>query len=104
MGVEDVAGIRLAARRAAEQERQLAVRDGLLRQVVVDAEGRPALLVHEVFGHRAAGVGGEVLQRGRVAGAGGDDDRVVHRAVAAKHVDEARPWSIPSGRPRRRRR
>ena len=37
VGVEDVAGIRLAAGRAAEQERQLAVGDGLLRQVVVDA-------------------------------------------------------------------
>ena len=51
-------------------------------------ERRLALLVHEVLGHRAAGVGGDVLERGRVAGAGGDDDRVVHRAVAAEDVDE----------------
>ena len=36
--VEDVAGVRLAARRAAQQQRQLAVRLGLLRQVVVDDE------------------------------------------------------------------
>ncbi len=88
VGVEDVARVRLAARRAAEQERQLAVGDGLLREVVVDAERRLALLVHEVLGHRAAGVGGEVLERGRVAGAGDDDDRVVHRAVLAEDLDQ----------------
>ena len=48
-----------------------------------------ALLVHEVLGHRAAGVGGDVLERGRIAGAGGDHDRVVHRAVATEDVDQA---------------
>jgi len=88
VGVEDVAGVGLATGRAAEQERQLAVGDGLLREVVVDAEGRLALAVHEVLGHRRAGVGGQVLERGRVAGAGGDDDRVVHRPVLAEDLDE----------------
>ena len=36
--VEDVARERLAARRAAQQQRHLAVRVGVLREVVVDAE------------------------------------------------------------------
>ena len=49
---------------------------------------RLALLVHEELGHRAAGVRGDVLDRGRVAGAGGDHDRVVHGAVAAEDVDD----------------
>ena len=88
MGVEDVARISLAARRAAEQERQLSVGHGLLREVVVDAEGGHPLAVHEVLGHRRAGVGGEVLERGGVAGAGGDDDRVVHRAILAEDLDQ----------------
>jgi hypothetical protein len=34
--VEDVARVRLAARRAAQEERELAVRDGLLGEIVVD--------------------------------------------------------------------
>ena len=89
MGVEDVAGIGLAARRAAEQQRQLAIGHGLLGQVVVDAEGGHPLLVHEVLGHRRPGVGGKVLERGRVAGSRGDDDRVIHRPLLAQVLDQA---------------
>ena len=55
--VEDVARVRLAARRPAQQQRQLAVRLGLLRQVVVDDE-RGLAVVHPVLAHGAAGVGG----------------------------------------------
>src|SRR5690606_12161696 len=36
--VEDVARIRLAARRTAQEQRELAVRDGLLAEVIEDAE------------------------------------------------------------------
>ena len=80
MGIEDVAGERLAAGGPTHEERQLAVGGGLLGQVVVDAQRLLAELVHEVFGHRAAGVGGDVLERGGVGGGGVDDDGVVHRA------------------------
>ena len=38
--IEDVAGIRLAARRTAQQQRDLAIRLRVLRQVVVDAPAR----------------------------------------------------------------
>ena len=38
--VEDVAGVRLAARRAAQQQRDLAVRLRVLREIVVDAPAR----------------------------------------------------------------
>ena len=78
--VEDVARVGLAARRAAEQQRHLAVGLGLLREVVVDDEAVLAVL-HPVLAHGAAGVGGEVLERRRVGRAGHDDDRVVHGAV-----------------------
>ena len=61
--VEHVARIRLASRRTAQHERELAVRRGLLGQVVVDAERRLPLVVHEVLGHGAAGVRRDVLQR-----------------------------------------
>jgi hypothetical protein len=84
--VEHVAGVGLAARRAAQQQRDLAVGLGLLRQVVVDDEGVLAV-VHPVLAHGAAGVGGEVLER-RGSDAGADhDDRVLHGAVLGEGVD-----------------
>ena len=86
--VEDVTGVRLAAGRPAEQQGHLAVGPGVLGQVVVDAQRvldePPADLdagLHDLLAHRHAAVGGEVLEGGRVLGAGDDDDRVLHRAV-----------------------
>ena len=46
-------------------------------------------LEHEVLGHRRAGVGGDVLQRGGAGGAGDDHGRVVHRAVSSSDLDHA---------------
>src|SRR5947208_16994600 len=48
--------IRLAARRPAQHQRQLAVGSRLLGEVVVNAQRRLFLLVHEVLGHGTAGV------------------------------------------------
>jgi hypothetical protein len=76
--VEDVAGERLAARRPPQQERDLAVGGRVLREVVVDAE-RVLAVVAEELAHRAAGVGGDIQERRRLRGRGGDHDRVVHR-------------------------
>ncbi len=80
MQVENVARVRLTSGRPAEQQRELAVRLGLFRQVVVDHEGVLAVL-HPVLPDRATGVGGEVLERagrrrGRV-----DHHRVLHGVV-----------------------
>ncbi len=76
MQVEDVARIRLPARRTPQQERDLAVGRGVLRKVVVDAEGVLAV-VAEVFAHRAARVGGEVEEGRGLRSAGRHDDRVL---------------------------
>ena len=65
MQVEDVARVGLAAGRAAQQQRDLPVGPGVLGQVVVDDQHVLAAR-HELLGHRAAGVGGEVLERGGV--------------------------------------
>ena len=78
--VEDVAGVRLTARRAAQQQRELAVRLGLLREVVVHDE-RGVAVVHPVLADRAAGVRSEVLEHRFVGGGRVHDDRVLHRAV-----------------------
>ncbi len=88
MAVEDVAGECLASRGPPQEERKLAIGHGLLRQVVVDHQ-RMAALVHEVLGHRAAGVGSDVLQRRRIARPGHDDRRVVQGSLAAQYVDQA---------------
>ena len=87
--VEDVAGVGLAAGRAAQQQRHLAVRLGLLRQVVVHDQ-RVLAVLHPVLAHRAAGVRGEVLERRGVGRGRRDDDRVVQRAVLGEDVDRVR--------------
>ena len=89
MCVEDVAGVRFATGRPPQEERDLAVRHGMLRQVVVDDE-RVVAAVGEVLGHRAAGVRRQILHRRRRVGVGDDDDRVRQGIVAREGVDDAR--------------
>jgi hypothetical protein len=87
--VEDVAGVGLAARRAAQQQRHGAVGLGLLGQVVEDDEHVLAL-VHPVLADGRAGVGREVLEAGRVRGGRSDDGGVVHRAVLLERTLDRR--------------
>ena len=75
--VEHVAGIRLASRRTADQQRQGAVGHGVLAQVVVDDQHVLALLT-EILGHGAAGIGRDVLQRRAFRSGGGHDDGIGH--------------------------
>ena len=89
MQIEHVARIGFAARRAAQQQRHLAVRDGLLGEIVVDDDGVHAV-VAEVFAHGAARERREELHRRRIGGGRGDDDRIVERAVLLQHLDELR--------------
>ena len=87
--VEDVAGVCLAARRPAQQQRHLAVRLGLLRQVVVDDE-RVLAVLHPVLPHRATGVRREVLEHRFVVGRRAHHDRVLQRAVLAQRLHDLR--------------
>ena len=77
MQIEDVAGIGFTAGGTTEHERQLAIRRGLLGEVVVHAQRGLAFVVHEVLGHRATRVGGDVEHRRRIGRRGGDDDGVL---------------------------
>ena len=98
MEVEDVTGIGLAARRTAQQQRHLAIRPGMLGQVVVDAQGvlHEALagdldaVLHDLLAHRDTAVRGEILERGGLIRTGHDDDRVVHGAVLLEDRDGVR--------------
>ena len=102
MQVEDVTRVGLAARRAAQQQRDGPVRLGLLGQVVEDDQDVLAV-VHPVLADRAAGVGGDVLVAGRVGGGRGHDRGVLHRPGLFERLLDRRRSSSPSGRSRRRR-
>ena len=79
MQIKNVAGIRFASGRAAQQQRNLPVRDRVLREVVVDDQ-RVHPLVAEILAHCAAGVGRDILHRGGVGGGCGYDNRVFQSA------------------------
>ena len=89
MQVEDVAGIGLTPRRAAQQQRHLAVSHRLFRQIVVDDQCVHAVVAKK-FAHRAPGIGGDVLQRRRLGRSRGHDDRVFERAVILQGLDDLR--------------
>src|SRR5690606_36152027 len=89
MQVEDVARIGFAARRAAQQQRHLAVGDGLLGEVVI-SDQRMHSVVTEILTHRAAGKRRKELHRCRVGRGGGDDDGVFERAALLQHLHELR--------------
>ena len=76
-------GKRLAARRAAQQQRELAIGARVLREIVVDDQ-HVAAGFHEVLGDAGRGVRRDVRQARRVVALGHDDDRVVHRALLAQ--------------------
>ena len=57
----------------------------MLGQVVVDDQ-RVLAVIEEVLTHGAAGVGGHELDRRRLVGRGGHDDRVVERVVLAERL------------------
>ena len=54
MQIENIARKRLAARRTPQQQAQFAVRDGMLAQVVIDAQRVHSFFIHEIFGNRRA--------------------------------------------------
>src|SRR3954469_12147316 len=87
MQIEHVARIGFAARRTAQQQRHLAVGDGLLGQIVIDDDGVHAV-VAEVLAHGAAGERRDVLHRRRIGRGGGDDDRIFQRALLFQHLHE----------------
>ena len=83
MEVEDVTRESLAAGRSAQQQRELPVRVRVLREVVVH-DDRVLPVVEEVLAHRAAGERSHPLDRRRLLRGGGDDRRVLHRALVAE--------------------
>ena len=87
--IEHVAGVGFASGRTAQQQRNFAIRRGVLGKIVVHAQG-VALGVAEIFADGAAGIGGQVLH-GRGIGSGRrDHDRVLHGAVIFQRLHHLR--------------
>ena len=78
--VEDVAGERLAARRAAQQQRDGAVGLGVLGQVV-EHDQHVLAFIHPVLGNGRTGVWRKPFESRGVRCRRGDDRGVVHRAA-----------------------
>ena len=87
MQIEHVARIGFAARRAAQQQRHLAVGDGLLGKIIVDDQ-RVHAVVAEPFAERAARERRQKLQRRGIGRGRGDDGRVFHRARVFERLDD----------------
>src|ERR1017187_7590933 len=64
-----------AARRTSEQQRDFAIRHGVLRQIVVNAQ-RVLSVIAEELTDGAGGVGSDVLHRGWIGGRRRDHDGV----------------------------
>src|SRR5271166_6956292 len=98
MQVENVAGVGLAARRAAQQQRDRAVGLGLLAQVVEDDQHVLAV-VHPVLSDRRTGVRRKPFEAGRVGSRRRDDDGVVHRAALFQRATDGgdRGALLPDG-------
>src|SRR2546427_2022643 len=87
--VEHVSRIRFATGRPLQHEGYLAVRHGVLGQVVVDDE-RVHGVVHEPFADGCPRKRRQILARGGMGGGRGDDDGVGHRSRFLEDGDEAR--------------
>ena len=89
--VEDVARIGLAARRAAQQQRHLAIRPGVLGEIVVDDQRVPAVL-HELFAH------GSCRQKGamycRAAGSDAEATTTIVLSIAPYSSSVRTTWAI----------
>ena len=81
--VKDIAGIGLASRGTADQQRKRTIGNSMLGQVIVDDEDMLAL-VHEIFTHGAACVGGDILQGAELRCGRTDNGRVRHSTVFLK--------------------
>src|ERR1035438_5152794 len=85
MQIENVAGVGFAPGRAAEQQRDFAVRRGVLGEIVVNAQ-RVLFVVAEILAHGATGEGRQVLHGRGVGGRCRDHDGVFHGATVFERL------------------
>ena len=89
MDVKDIAGEGFAPGWPAEQEGNLAIGLGVLREVVVNNE-HIATCFHKMLGDAGCGVGRDIGQTRRVVTFGYNNHRIIHRALFAEVGDGLR--------------
>src|SRR5581483_3505828 len=83
--IEHVSRVSFAARWAAQQQRDFAVRSCVFGEVVVDHQRVP-LAVAKILAHGAGGIGRNILHGGRLGRRRRHYDGVVHRPVVAQDL------------------
>ena len=78
MQIKNVAGISFAPRWAFQDQRNLPIRDGMLREIVINNE-RVHPVIHEPLAHRGAGKRREILIGRAIRSGRGNNCRVGHR-------------------------
>src|SRR5674476_23688 len=84
MDVEDVTGEGFATGWPVEQEGQLAIGAGVMREVVVHDQ-HVATRFHKMLRDAGCGVRSDVGETWRVVALGHDHDRVIHRALGPQY-------------------
>src|SRR4030095_12807599 len=78
--IEDVSRIRFASRRPSQEQRNLAIRCCMLREIVVNDQGMP-FIVAEIFTYGRRGIRSNVLHARRLGGRSRYHKGVIHRAI-----------------------
>src|ERR1035437_5275985 len=86
--IKHVTRIRFAAGRTFQNQRHLAIRDGVLRQIVINDQ-RVHAVVHEPFANRRTGERREILVRGGIGSGSHHDNRVRQRTGFFQNADDA---------------
>ena len=89
MQIENVAGVGFPARRTPQKQTQRTIRDRMLGKIVVDDQ-YVAALMHEVFAHRAARIGSDILQRCGVAGGRAENNGIGQRVMLPQRLHDLR--------------
>ena len=84
--IEDVTGISFAPGRTPQQQRDFAIRHGVLGEIIVNAQCVSAV-VAEVLAHRTAGIRSQVLHGGGVGRARLHHNAVLHGVVLFQGLD-----------------
>ena len=85
MEIEYVSRISLSSRRTADKQRECAVGDSMLAQIVINDEHISALLA-KILRHSAARIRCYILQRCTLGGTGGNNDGIRHSARSRKLI------------------
>ena len=91
--IENIPRISLPAGRPAQQQGHLPISPGVLGQVIIDHQHIPPLR-HKLLSHRAAGIGGDELQRRGIGGPGIDHDGMGHRIIFLEDTDHLRHFAL----------